>query len=133
MQVYKSKFADAFFEKEMFLFSVVWKDPKQKMTDEFFKQTIKEYIPKIVEFKPNFFLFDASTIFFPVDPMLQEWMNENSLSKTRDIIQKEAVLVKKDLIMYLSAEQTLETEKIRKTERKIFHNKTEALEWLFSE
>lgn len=133
MQVYKSKFADAFFDSENFLFSVVWKDPKQKMTDETFKQTIKEYILKIIELKPKFFLFDASTIFFPIDPKLQEWMNENSLVKTREIIKKEAILVKKDLIMYLSAEQTIETEEIRKADRKIFYSKNEAIKWLFSE
>ena len=37
---------------------------------------------------------------------------------------------KNDVIMYLSAEQTIEIELSENTERKIFHESNSALEWL---
>ncbi len=130
MQVYKSKYANAYFDKENKLFTVTWKDPKQKMKDEHFKQIVLDYIKLIIELRPELFLLDAYSLYFPVEPNLQIWMNRNSLARTRDVIRKEAILVKNDVIMFLSAEQTIETEMIRSTERKIFHERNKAMEWL---
>ena len=130
MQVYKSKYADAYFDKEKKLFSLIWNDPKHRMREEDFKQIVLDYINIIIELKPELFLLDAYSIYFPVEPDLQMWMSQNSLAKTRDIIRKEAIVVKNDVIMYLSAEQTIEIELSENTERKIFHENNSALEWL---
>ncbi len=133
MLVYKSKYANAYYDSSKSLFSVVWKDDKRKMTEKTFKKTLTGYIEKILEIKPKYFLFDAYNVFFPISPELQIWMHKNSLEKTSGIIEKEAVLVSDDLIMYLSADQTLSEEKLEKTitKRKIFTDKETAMKWLF--
>jgi len=131
MQVYKSRFANAYFDEDKSLFTVVWSDSKQKMTENIFKKTIIEYIKILKEIKPRLFLFDSRTIVFPIEPELQKWINKNSLLQTKEIIEKEAILIKKDIFMYLSAEQTIEIEKDFVSERMIFYDKDVALEWLF--
>lgn len=134
MNIRTSKYFNCFYYSKKSLFIAELTVEADDMSVEEYKKEILLNVELLKKFKPKYYIYDASVIFFnPPGPDVQEWLAKNSFRFTNQFVKKQAIIVSDRLVMLSSANQTLDEDESEKTIRKIFTSRKEAEKWLFEE
>ncbi len=131
MEVYKSKYLQVAYHREYQLVEMTWLPATQTMNKEDYKHESLNCLDVTLQFSPSKIINNATDLYFPISPELQEWTNQNifplSLEKG---LTRAAFVVSKEIISQLSIEQIMEEDIGQKFISKYFDSISEAKEWI---
>lgn len=129
-KVFENKYIQIVFDEEEQLMKFVWGDTLG-LFDAEFKDVMKAQTDHVLRYKPQFLLIDNAGFSFPIDPELQEWVNEHCLTKWQSVSpQKIALTCTKEIIAQLSLEQIWEEPIGQQFNVKFFDDIKEVKWWL---
>lgn len=133
MEVYHSRYQHIAFYPEHELIETTWLPSSYDMTREEYMQELLNYSDIILKLLPKKVLGDARSMFFPIDPALQEWTDQKITVASLEIgLTKAAVVISQEMITQLSIEQTMEEREGLKYTARYFESKVEAKAWLIA-
>ena len=128
--MFENKYIQFVFDEEKQLMKFIWGDTLG-LFDAEFKEVMKTQTDYILRYKPQLLLIDNAGFSFPIDPELQEWVNEHCLTKWQSIgLQKIALTSTKEIIAQLSLEQIWEEPVGQQFNVKFFDDIKEVKWWL---
>lgn len=108
-----------------------WKNDHLSMSDNIYRNEIKELIKLVKDKNPQRMLGDMQNFIFTISPETQMWLNEHLFGVyIEQKIDKLAMILSKDLFSQISIEQTIEEEDTFAFQTKYFDNLDEAFNWL---
>jgi len=134
--IYQYTYQQIYFDPSTKFMKQVWLPTTKKIDESDFKNQMLEMFRWVKSEKPAYFLGNTQELFFAIDPLLQDWVNENINLKSENI--KAAFLVSQDFYAQLGLSQTiddlLENEIFKQNPKDIafFPTEEEAIQWLFS-
>ncbi|OJJ14027.1 hypothetical protein BKI52_44380 [marine bacterium AO1-C] len=129
-KVFENKFIQFVFDEEKRLMKYTWGNTIGLFESDF-KEIMGTQTEYLLRFKPQFLLIDNTNFSFPIDPELQEWVNEQCLAQWRTASpQKIALTSTKEIIAQLSLEQIWEEPIGRLFNVQFFDNVEEVQWWL---
>ncbi len=133
MEVYKSKYLHLAFFAEQELIEMTWLPPTDSMTEDEYKKEFLNYLDIILSLRPKKIIADTRTMFFPIRPEIQEWINQTIFPPSLEMgLNKAAFVMSEEMISQISIEQTMEENEGVKFITRYFDNKEEAKEWILS-
>ncbi len=128
--VFENRFVNLTFHEESKVIQFIWKNTLG-LKDADFKdicQTQTEYVER---YGAKFILVDNTNFAFPIDPELQEWVNDHCLEKWLYLdVRKVAITTTREIIAQLSVEQIWEEPTGQKFNVRFFDTAQEAQSWL---
>jgi len=129
-KVFENKFIRFVFNEEKRLMTYAWENTLGLFESEF-KEIMETQTEYLLRFKPQLLLIDNTNFGFPIDPELQEWVNEHCLAQWKTANpQKIALTSTKEIIAQLSLEQIWEEPIGRLFNVQFFDNADEVQWWL---
>ncbi|MCS6968048.1 MAG: hypothetical protein RMJ44_05165 [Cytophagales bacterium] len=129
-KVYETPFATTYLDPNSKIMCHEYKAASGQMTEEEYKHELTMLQQHINQYGVKGLFSDTRLFFFIITPDLQQWTNENLLSKI-PTVERIAVMVSPDLVTQLSVEQTIDE---KQTEGilpiKFFIKVEKALSWL---
>lgn len=98
------------------------------LTEEDLKDIMRHQVAFIHEHKLEGFLVDIRNFTFTIVPALQEWVNEEVLSKMTTV-KRHSFIVTDDFFAQVSVEQTMEQQEDSRMKTRYFSDLTEARAW----
>lgn len=125
-----SQYQQIVFNPEQSLLEIVWKNTEE-LVEEIYKKEILWQLDQILHFLPTKLLLNTQDFTYVIAPLVQEWSNENILSKVLATgVQKIAVLIPSDLLAQISIEQQVEDNPEAEKLIRYFDTYDSAQEWL---
>ncbi len=131
MEIQKTVFQVIDFDKSTSVIKNFWTLDTAQMTESDFKEEIVSFENAIKKYRPQLILGVITDLRFPISVDLQTWI-ANGLFQTIATtgVKKYAVIVSKDILVQLSAEQTIEEDVSQAFVTKYFDNEDTGLGWL---
>lgn len=129
-KVFENKYIKLIFHEETKVIKFIWQNTLGLMETEFKEicQTQTEYVER---YAAKFILIDNTNFGFPIDPELQEWVNEYCLEHWLDMdVKNIAITTTREIIAQLSVEQIWEEPIGQKFNVRFFDEVSEAENWL---
>ncbi len=134
MEVYKSKYWIINFEEENALMNPRWLEESGNMSTEEYKSEMLKYVDLVKKYRPDKALIDNFKCGYAIEPVVQEWVNENFFPPILAVgVKRIAILMPEEIVLQLSLEQVMEESRGLEFETKYFSNEQVAREWLMSE
>ncbi len=104
----KTEYVTHYGDLEISLLEQIWENEEENMTEEDYKNDMKNYLYLVTIY--NFKLNLINTKFFAyfINPEVQEWVDENIFTITKNIVEKIAFVVPTNIVAQISIEQTME-------------------------
>ena len=133
MEHNKSIFAQNEIDLEHKLFIRIWKNEQETMTDEDFKEAMKEQAELVTHYQLDKILIDAREMNYTVAPKIQDWTNTEIVPLIAPFSKKLAIVMPTDLFEQVSFEQSMDDAKeVSPIDDKYFNNFGEAKKWILS-
>ncbi|WP_299455671.1 hypothetical protein [uncultured Microscilla sp.] len=129
-KVFENRFIRLSFHEESKVIKFIWENTLGLMEADFKEvcQIQTEYVERCAA---KSILIDNTNFGFPIDPELQEWVNDNCLEKWLHLnIRKIAITTTREIIAQLSVEQIWEEPIGQKFNVRFFDTANEAEAWL---
>lgn len=128
------------FEKNNSLIRFTYLEKTSQMTEEEFKEVMLTYVGNInilaneesIGENSLIYLNDLSSMFFPIAPELQEWVDREITSHFISLSKKSAVILPEGIFESVATQQTLDEDNASKVSTRYFEDKEEALKWLLA-
>ncbi|WP_338791603.1 hypothetical protein V9L05_20785 [Bernardetia sp. Wsw4-3y2] len=136
MKDYKSKYVERSLDEEKQILTSTWLETTKDMNNEEFKEEMQKLVEIIKEKNIKFILSITKDLNFPITPELQNWVLEVIAPQfTEAKIEKQAMIIPKELIAQLSIEQTIDDVESSKHshQSKLFSDIEEAKKWFFND
>lgn len=125
------QFMSVFFDEQKRLLLHQWKDGNDNLDENELKEIISQVTVIIKEYAPIYFIADDSNRKCIFTVKIQNWIASVIAEACITIgLKSLAIIVPKELIAYLSTEQTVEEAGQLPFEIKYFADKNEALTWI---
>lgn len=129
-KAFENKYIKFVFCEEKRLMKFIWESTFGLMDAEF-RDVLQAQTEHLILYKPTTVLIDNTNFGFPIDPELQEWVNETCLTQWHnEYTKKIAITITKEIIAQLSVEQIWEEPIGQKFNVRFFEYVTEAEAWL---
>lgn len=129
-KAFENKYIKFVFCEETRLMKFIWENTFGLMDTEF-REILQAQTEHLVLYKPTAVLIDNTNFGFPIDPELQEWVNETCLTQWHNAhTKKVAITITKEIIAQLSVEQIWEEPIGQKFNVRFFEDVAEAEAWL---
>lgn len=136
--IFDNQYAKATFEAEKNLVRFQYFESSANMLERDYKDLfinysdvlVKLYEDKIVGEKSVVYLSDIREMKYTVAPELQEWTDQEIITKIAVFSKKSAIILPTDLFASVSAQMVIEEENTSKIPAQYFENEEEALAWL---
>ncbi len=136
MKDYKSKYVERSLDEKKQILTSIWLETTKDMNNEEFKEEMHKLVEIIKEKNIKFILSVTKDLNFPITPELQNWVLEFIAPQfTEAKIEKQAMIIPKELIAQLSIEQTIDDVESSKHshQSKLFSDIEEAKKWFFND
>lgn len=121
------------YDKENSLFHVRRNLPGELSTEKY-KEEFLLWLGLIKKHKPRLHLIDERHNHFPIEPQLQQWMNENIFQAALKAgVERIALVTSKDFVAHLSQQQVLDEDQGQKFEYQFFKTIKQAYAWLLND